>query len=196
MEYLVDPDNITDFDRTVPELELVLLFWICAAGKKAKPAAANLDRMLKHGRSIFGADGPFCIISSFGERLPLVMKDHGIGCYNNKGRSMLELASSGIDLVNCSVLDLEAIRGIGPKTARCFLIHSRRGVRHAGLDTHCLKYLGERGFNVPKSTPTGRSYLELESVFLKMADESGKSVAEFDLDIWRRYSGRRDARGA
>jgi thermostable 8-oxoguanine DNA glycosylase len=190
MEYLVDPDNITDFDKSAPELELVLLFWVCAAGKKAKVAARNLDRLLRKGHVLFGELEPFRIISLFGKSLAEELKNHGIGCYNNKSRSMLELASSGIDLKLCSVSDLESIRGIGPKTARCFLMHSRRNVRHAGLDTHCLKYLRERGFNVPKSTPTGRKYLELESIFLKMADESGKSVAEFDLEIWKRYSGK------
>ena len=188
MNYLVDPDNITSFDLSDPELELVLLFWVCAAGKKAKTAAANLDRMLRFGRDSFGVQEPFKIIACFGEDLPGVMKDHGIGCYNNKSRTMIELAFSGLDLKTCSVADLELICGIGPKTARCFLIHSRRGVRHAGLDTHCLKYLRERGLQVPKSTPTGRKYLELESAFLKMADESGKSVADFDLEIWRRFS--------
>jgi len=188
LKYLVDPDNITDFGMNGRELELVLLFWICADGKKAKTAAKNLDRLLRAGRDRFGVESPFEIISSFGDSLAIELKNHGIGCYNNKSRSMLELVRSGIDLFFCTVSDLERIRGIGPKTARCFLMHSRKNVRHAGLDTHCLKFLRESGFDVPKSTPNGKKYLELESIFLRMADESGKSIAEFDLDIWRRYS--------
>ncbi|NBP02621.1 MAG: hypothetical protein EBU90_21370 [Proteobacteria bacterium] len=101
---------------------------------------------------------------------------------------MLDLASRGLDLKTCSVSDLESVRGIGPKTARCFLMHSRRGARYAGLDTHALKYMREKGIDVPKSTPTGKKYLELEAKFLELADRSGKSVAEFDLEIWRHYS--------
>jgi thermostable 8-oxoguanine DNA glycosylase len=101
---------------------------------------------------------------------------------------MLELAQKGLDLSACSVSDLEAVRGIGPKTARCFLMHSRRNVRHAGLDTHVLKYMREMGFDVPKSTPAGRKYIEIESKFLEIADKSGMSVAEFDLKIWKGYS--------
>lgn len=188
MNYLVDPDNITKFDSSVEELELALLFWICAAGKKAKTAAANLNRLLERGRDIFGVPSPFGIIRGFGERLPGELRSNGIGCYNNKGRSMLELARSGLDLKSCSVSELEKVRGIGPKTARCFVLHSRTGARHAGLDTHVLKYLRENGIDAPRSTPTGRRYVELEKMFLDMADRSGKSVAEFDLDIWRLYS--------
>lgn len=193
MIYLIDPDNVTRFGMSDPELEVFLLFWVCAAGKKAKTAAANLDRMLKYGRESSGKSRPFDIISFFGGGLPHIMKDHGIGCYNNKSRTMLALASSGLDLKTCSVTDLETIPGIGPKTSRCFMIHSREGVRHAGLDTHCLKYMREQGVDVPKSTPTGRKYLELERIFLDMADRSGKTLAEFDLEIWRRYSFRSDA---
>ena len=101
---------------------------------------------------------------------------------------MLDLVSRGLNLSSCSIEDLERVVGIGPKTARCFVMHSRRGARHAGLDTHVLKYLKSRGVDVPKSTPTGRRYAELERIFLDMADESGKSPAEFDLEIWKRYS--------
>lgn len=188
MNYLIDPENITRFDMDDRELELVILFWVCAAGKNARVAAGNLERLLRNGCESFGVDGPFSIISSFGKGLPSALREHGIGCYNNKARTMLELANSGLNLKLCSVTDLEVVRGIGPKTARCFLMHSRRGVRHAGLDTHCLKYMREHGVDVPKSTPTGRRYLELESIFLDMADRSGMTVAEFDLEIWRKYS--------
>lgn len=187
MDYLVDPHDITDFDLSEAELQTVLLFWIAAAGKKATTAARSLNALLTEGRDRFGVSDPFSILGRFGDSLAGRMRFHGMGCYNNKSRSMLALAHSGIDLKACSVDDLEAIPGIGPKTARCFLIHSRRGVRHAGLDTHVLKYMREVGFDVPKSTPTGRKYRELESVFLGLADASGMGLAEFDLAIWKKY---------
>lgn len=93
-----------------------------------------------------------------------------------------------LNLKSCSVDDLENIYGIGPKTARCFLIHSRPNMRFAGLDTHILKYLRGLGYEVPKTTPTGKKYKEIEQIFLNLVDKSGKSVAEFDLEIWRKYS--------
>jgi thermostable 8-oxoguanine DNA glycosylase len=120
--------------------------------------------------------------------LPQTLKSFGIGCYNNKAKSMWDLVNKGLDLKKCSVEDLESVHGIGPKTARCFIIHSRKNARHAGLDTHILKFLREKGHEVPKATPTGKKYRELEGVFLDYADKSGKSVAEFDLDIWRHYA--------
>jgi len=188
MNYLVDPQNITKFDCSEEELQLLLLFWICAAGKKASTAAANLCRMLEYGRDVFCVEEPFKIIKKFGSDLAEAMRSHGIGCYNNKSRSMLDLVSRDLDLLNCSVSDLESVIGIGPKTARCFVMHSRAGSRHAGLDTHVLKYMKKMGIKVPKSTPTGKKYLELETKFLEMADAAGKSPAEFDLEIWRHYA--------
>lgn len=187
MGYLVDPHDITDFDRSEKDLQTVILFWIAAAGKKATTAARALDSLLRRGEEMFGVSLPFSILEAFGDGLAEAMREQGMGCYNNKSRSMLALARSGIDLRTCSVEDLESIPGIGPKTARCFLIHSRRGVRHAGLDTHVLKYMREMGFDVPKSTPSGRKYSEIESIFLDMADASGMSLADFDLSIWRKY---------
>jgi len=192
MNYLVDPYNITIYDRSEQELQLVLLFWIAAAGKKATSAARSLEMLMSRGRSRFSLDAPFRIAEAYGDSLAAEMKDCGMGCYNNKSKSMLALARSGIDLKTCSVEELESVKGIGPKTARCFLMHSRRGVRHAGLDTHVLKYMRDLGMEVPRSTPQGRRYAELEVAFLKLADASGMSVADFDLDIWRRYSAARN----
>ena len=50
MNYLVDPDNITRFGLSKPELELVLLFWVCAAGKKAKTADPKAITYAAHQR--------------------------------------------------------------------------------------------------------------------------------------------------
>jgi thermostable 8-oxoguanine DNA glycosylase len=91
--------------------------------------------------------------------------------------------------MTCNAEELEKIYGIGMKTSRCFLIHSRKNARYAGLDTHVLKFLRAKGVqDVPKSTPTSRKlYLRLEAEFLKLSDESGKSVADLDLEVWNKY---------
>jgi thermostable 8-oxoguanine DNA glycosylase len=186
----VDPNDITDYERSESELQLVLLFWIAAAGKKASSAARSLESLMIEGSERFKTQEPFEIVRRFGGDLPCSMRRHGMGCYRNKAATMTALAHSDINLKTCDVSLLESIKGIGPKTSRCFIIHSRRDARHAGLDTHILKYMRELGFDVPKSTPSGKRYLILESAFLELADASGMTVAEFDLQIWKSYSGK------
>jgi thermostable 8-oxoguanine DNA glycosylase len=54
------------------------------------------------------------------------------------------------------------------------------------LDTHILNYLGEQdGEKIPRSTPTGNQYANLEERFLFYADFYGVDPAAFDLAIWR-----------
>lgn len=187
---MVDPVNITNFNLSKFRLEEMILFWICAAGKNAIGSARGLDRLLT---IIQGHTRPFEAIQATGKRrLPSLMKRCGIGCYNQKARTFWELVNARLNLKTCSVDDLELICGIGRKTSRCFLIHSRKNARCAGLDTWILKYLADQGYKVPKATPSSeKEYLRLENIFLGLADKSKMSIADFDLDIWKRYSGRK-----
>lgn len=190
---MVDPENNTDYRLSNWDLEERILFWICAAGKNGRVAARSLQKLLIH----IDADilGPIRAVYrewATGD-LPGLMKFCGIGSYTSKSRSFSELSSAvileRIDLRTCTTEDLEKIHGIGMKTSRCFIIHSRPGARYAGLDTHILKYLREKGIkNVPKSTPSRKDYLRLENEFLLLADREGKSPADLDLEIWNRYS--------
>lgn len=189
---MIDPTRITDYDLSESELEERILFWVTAAGKNGRVAAKSVDKLLN---SISTNDSPFSKIRHIIENEGLVglktlMKECGIGCYNNKAISFRDLAYSGIDLKNCSAEDLEKVKGIGMKTSRCFILHSRKGARYAGLDTHILKYL--RIFNieyVPKSTPSSKKlYLKLEKDFLILADLFRMDPADLDLEIWNYYS--------
>lgn len=188
---MIDPVNITKFENTKEELEEVLLFWVLAAGKNAITASRCLDNFLKYIYKLKGPENhPFNCIKKIGSDLPQIMRNYGIGCYNNKSKTFCQLANSNLDLKSCSVEDLEKIYGIGMKTSRCFIIHSRRDAQCAGLDVHLLHFLRDKGYNVPSQTPTKKSYLEIEKIFLKIVRESGLSVAEYDLMVWREYSGR------
>lgn len=188
---MIDPVNITKFENTREELEEVLLFWILAAGKNAITASKCLDNFLTHSYKLNGLKNqPFKSIKKIGSELPQMMKNHGIGCYNNKSKTFTQLVNSNLDLRSCSAEDLEKIYGIGMKTSRCFIIHSRKDAQYAGLDVHLLHFLRDKGYNVPAQTPTKKSYLEIEQIFLKIVRESGLSVAEYDLMIWKEYSGR------
>jgi thermostable 8-oxoguanine DNA glycosylase len=186
MSFLIDPSDVISYDRTDAELELFWLFCLVVAGKTATTQARLLDNFLT---ALPTGETPFERIRDAherGELLPAIIASR-LGQYNRLVRAFAD--STTLDLRSCTVSDLEAIHGVGPKTARMFLMMTREGVRHAALDTHVLKYLRSRGHDVPKATPSaGRTYQLWENKFLEYADLSGKSVAEFDLGIWKFYS--------
>lgn len=192
---MIDPTKITKYNMTYPQLEEFILFWVCAAGKNGKLAARCIDNLLKTWRpkvkEIIKSPWPFDIIRyiNYHGDLAEEMRKHGIGCYNNKAKTFLQLIWSNLNLKTCTVEDLEKIDGIGPKTARCFMIHSRPFQKLAALDTHVLKFMNDMGYEVPKTTPTGRRYREIEKQFIYLAGVCGKTTAEFDLMIWNAYSG-------
>jgi len=85
--------------------------------------------------------------------------------------------------------ELEQIPGVGPKTARFFVLHSQPNARGAALGTHILKVLKASGIpNVPKSTPSGKEYDRLERAYLEICNVHNVNPAQFDLAIWRHYS--------
>lgn len=190
---MINPEKISNFNLTVPELEENILFWVCAAGKNGVTAAKSLDKLLTNLGNHFGQDTPFNLLRKMtGDyhlhlSLPAWLKEAGIGCYNNKAVTFRQLASSAIDLQTCTVDDLMSIKGIGPKTARAFLVHTREAQKFAVIDTHILKFLRHQGIMAPKSTPGGKKYNELEKAFLSICDLRGLEVADLDLAIWNHY---------
>jgi len=204
---MVDPRDITNFELSDRELEEVLLFWVLAAGKNGTRAAKCLDQlMIKTGGYILGPFRAFYIIVSnedyyisnkrYQERLQKNknvedwLEFVGTGCQHHKGRTIRELVEAELDLRTCTLDDLESIYGIGKKTSRCFLMHSRQGVKCAGLDTHVLKFLRMMGVDsVPKVTPSSnKEYLRLEEAFLKFAEGCKRTPADLDLTIWNEFA--------
>ncbi len=188
----VDPTKITNYNLSAPELEEHLLFWVCAAGKNGVTAAKCLDRLLSNIRAKVGQnDSPLKTLRKYEIRddadLELELKSAGIGCYRAKANTFRYLIVSPINLKTCTVDNLERIPGIGPKTARCFLIHSRPNQKLAGLDVHILRFLADKGYDVTKNTPSGKRYKKIEQFFIKEAELSGKNIADFDLEIWKEY---------
>jgi endonuclease III len=186
---MVDAANITNYNLFTNELEARMIFWVLAAGKNGTRAAEITNRMVDNWTRLVGNIRPFTVLKSMD--MPELIKMcayYGTGCQTSKGRSLYELSRANLDLRTCLPEDLEKIYGIGMKTARCFIIHSRKNAKNAGLDTHMLKHLRMLGYDAPKSTPTNRKiYLALEKVVITLAEQSGKSPAEFDLEIWNRY---------
>ena len=183
----IDPYNITDFNRTEEQLESLILFCLSTAGKTAKVISKALDRFLEHRNN----KTPFQYITYLDRRGELLekLKEAKLGKYSVLFKGYRELAYSNLDLRKCSIDDLEKISGIGMKTSRFFIVHSRAGQRYSIIDVHLLKHLKSLGYDVPKSTPTSRKqYLEIEQIFLKEAKKAGTSVAQFDLEIWNTFA--------
>ena len=189
---MIDPTNITNYNLTDSELEEHLLFWVCAAGKNGTTAARCLDKFLKTIGYPDNYPSPFAAIehATYNHYISDLLKLSGIGCYTGKATTFVDLATSSLDLRTCTAGDLEGIYGIGRKTSRCFILHSRKDAQYAGLDTHILKHLRAAGVkDVPKQTPSSKKqYERLEKEVLRLAKGVGMSPANYDLMVWNKYS--------
>lgn len=183
---LFDPRHPTNYERSPRELELFFLFTIFVANKPAMVTAEKLTSMFGHIKRM-----PRDYLKWLGpERRMVLWKNHRLGQYDRIEGAVA--ASLGLRLDVCTVNHLTAIPGIGNKTARYFLLHSRRSACYAVIDTHILKYLRAKGYSAPTSTPsTNNQYEILECLWLEeiRRDFPGKTAAEADLAIWRQYSG-------
>lgn len=181
---MVDPAQVTNYGMTQEQLEEFLLFAIAVAGKNADTTTVALERFLALGDDV----GPFQAIRNMSPGLLMHnLKKSRIGMYGKLIRAFTSVATGPFDLKTVRPEQLEEIHGIGPKTARFFVLHTQENTRYAVLDTHILKWLRAKGYVAPKTTPTGRRYAELEKAFLKEADFMGTSPAELDLAVWNLY---------
>jgi thermostable 8-oxoguanine DNA glycosylase len=186
---MIDPIHFTDYELDKYRLEEYILFCIAAAGKNAVTTSKNLERLLNHMHEVFNIEGlrPFDCIRAMGNMmLPETMKSFGFGCYNLKAAGFEWIAKSNLDLKTCSVDELEACPGIGLKTSRFFVLHTRRDSWCACLDTHILRWLGRLGYpNIPKQTPTSKKeYKRIEQYFLDICKERNEQPAVLDLFVW------------
>lgn len=187
----IDPVKITDFNRSDRELSLFWLFCIMVAGKNADQTAAKVAKL---AASVPQDVDLFRWLATEPDLHNLLVA-HRVGQY---GRIKLAIEQSAeLDLRTASVTQLQAVHGIGPKTARFFLLHSRPGVEVAVLDTHILRWMRERFglVDLPTSTPSVTQYLRIEPVALNLmrATFPGLTIAEADLMIWATMSGRLEA---
>lgn len=187
---MVDPLNFTNYTRTNDELEETALFSLLVSGKNALTTANLLDKFLK--AYDYMGHTPFGIISLFNlnvlPRLSVALKDFGFGCYNSKAKGLHQLVNSDIKLRTCSIEDLEEIHGIGMKTSRMFVLHTRKDAECIPLDVHILHCLSDLGYDVPKVTPSSKKqYLKIEKLCIDLAKRDGKTCADWDLNTWRIY---------
>lgn len=188
VNFYLNAAQITNHNCTDEELELHILFWICAAGKKGVTSAKCLGNLLSHWADKLTS--PFAIIKKIDKKADLVkeLQKFGIGCMTYKAGYFRSLIAKKLDLKTCSLEELESVKGIGLKTARCFLLHSRPNQQVAGLDRHMLKFLKSKGHDVPEQTPNEKIYEKLQILVLQYVKEAKMTPEDFDLMVWRKYS--------
>lgn len=186
--FIVDPYDITNSQRTESELQTFLVFAICVAGKTASVISNKVDDFFRG----YGLQATaFDIIRDMIDKgaLEANLRRVKMGKYGLLCKALPMLVNAGFHLGSVTPSQLETIPGIGMKTSRFFILHSRPKARIAVVDTHLLKYLRARGIpNVPDTIPTGKRYLELEQIILDLADEISVPPDQFDLRIWTWYS--------
>ena len=189
---MINPNQITNYNRTEAELEEFLMFAILVAGKTAKQQAKKLDeflsskKVLKLPEDTTPLEFLDCLIRC--DMLSSLMMKHKLGQYKRLTFAFIGILKFKGNLKNVSVKELESVRGIGSKTARFFILHSRPNQKIAVLDTHILKYMYEQGYDVPKMTPPKHRYGIIEEQFLQIAEDQKMSVADLDLTIWKQYA--------
>jgi len=187
---IIDPKNITNFERSDSELQAFWLFSLFVAGKNSDYASRCLSKLLHqaHWRNIT----PFDYLSDLGEiGIHNALVAAKVGQYSRLTKAVVQ--SLSLDLRTATLTELMEVYGCGPKTARFFLLHSRPHCECAVLDTHILAWMRDRGVHeAPKNTPSGTQYLSLERQFLHLAEAEypGMSIAQIDLLIWTKQSGR------
>lgn len=183
---IIDPHNITKYDRTEHQLQYFAIFCTLVCGKKATMQAEKQAMMFG---AMKGGESPFDYVKRI--NLDKELRKVKMGQYGRIISAINGLLNLKKSLKKVTIKDFEEINGIGQKTSRFFLVHSRKNVKHAILDTHILRYLSIEFSNIkiPKNTPScGKKYALLEKLFLARCETLGKKPSELDLEIWSAYS--------
>ena len=189
---MINPAEVTNYNRTQYELEEFILFCINVAGKKSAIEGPKLEVFIERAKDITKETTPFNCIKKLIKlgRLNEIMHWAKLSPYAQRYNSYVAVAKIK-DLQTVTLNRLLQVPGIGLKTARFFLSHSREDFDEPMLDTHILRFLRDQGYaDAPKSTPTNENtYYYFANIFKNIARQLGKSVTDLDLEIWKQYSG-------
>ena len=189
---MINPAEVTNYNRTQYELEEFILFCINVAGKKSAIEAPKLEVFIERAKDITKESTPFNCIRKLIKlgRLNEIMHWAKLSPYAQRYNSYVAVAKIK-DLQTVTLNRLLQVPGIGLKTARFFLSHSREDFDEPMLDTHILRFLRDQGYSdAPKSTPTNENtYHYFANIFKNIARQLGKTVTDLDLEIWKQYSG-------
>lgn len=176
------PKEIVKYDRPKSALEEWLVFSVLVANKPAKRAARTTGLFL----DLLPGGSPLNKIrSNDGRTVRGALRRARTGQYRRILRALQTAAE--LDPRTATLEELE--EAVGPKTARFFILSTRRNARCAALDTHVLKFLRSRGHDVPAVTPAaGPTYRRIEQLFLDEARRRRMSPARLDEAVWRSYA--------
>jgi len=188
---MINPAEVTNYNRTQSELQEFILFCINVAGKKSSIEAPKLEVFIQRAKDITKETTPFNCIKKLIKlgRLNEIMHWAKLSPYAQRYSSYVAVSKIK-DLQTVSLNRLLQVPGIGLKTARFFLSHSREDFDEPMLDTHILQFLRDQGYtDAPKSTPSNENtYFYFANIFKNIARQLGKSVTDLDLQIWKQYS--------
>jgi thermostable 8-oxoguanine DNA glycosylase len=189
----VDPVNIPE---AMDELdrEYWLLFSICVANKSAE----QTDKKMRLFMALSCKVSPFDKVRDLIAQGVLDKALHIIkfGQYRRIEKAFRAVVDLDLKTLEAAQPDeaadmLMKIPGIGPKTARMYLMYAfpAHADLWAPLDTHVLKFLRSQGYDAPKSTPPrGILYDTLERAFRREAEKRGMTMRELDTAVWTAYS--------
>lgn len=118
---MIDPKNITDYNRTDEQLQAFWIFSCVVAGKNSDFAASVISKLLSKGKRF--SKTPFQYLEELGEtgvRNALVAAKSGN--YTRITRFIIE--SLSLDLRTATFEELMNVFGIGPKSASNWIFHS------------------------------------------------------------------------
>jgi len=178
-------------DYTLEKFLLTAVF----AGKWAHTQQAKLNQFLEDLQRVYPNWTPLKALARQRPdeiRLGLLMVR--MGQYTRRTQTLAQLSravypshGTPLDLHTCSPEALEKIHGLGMKTSRFFIMHSRKSPDYAVLDAHILAYMRTYGVadSIPKSTPTEpKEYARLEAAWLRHCQELNKHPGELGFTIW------------
>jgi len=187
-----------DFTKHLPthcsdkyEKEYFLIFSVIVAGRNAKMAVEKTWRLLEF---TWGEETPFDLIKHYIDHNTLTqkLKSLKIGQYTRIEKALRDIINLNVE--TCTLDDLLACHGVGNKTARFFLLNTRKNAEYAVLDTHVLKWLNNLLGNwrsVPKSTPTSESRYalwEYEAIQAMKQEYPERTLAQADFEIWKTFA--------
>jgi thermostable 8-oxoguanine DNA glycosylase len=185
----INPVSVTDYGRDEANLQAFWIFCILVAGKNADTAAKKVSDLLNR----FATQKPFEYIKRLGAvALRNTLLASKSGQYERITRALM--GSTNLDLKTVTPDELDSVYGVGPKTARFFILHTRPLVKVAVLDTHILKWMKSVGVeDVPEASPTDKDvYEKYERIWLTLYPSHFPNCtpAQADLLIWKIMSGR------